>query len=350
MHLITGYSGTPHITSANDGEVNAHIFGTGSYVFDSRTRFSADIISNNVININAGEGLLNGRYFEIVTGGHDVANIDNGSAGVNRIDLIVARYTKDNESGIEDMFIHVIKGTPSATPEAPAYESGNILDGVGIADFPLYKVNIEGITIKSVESLYAIRKDIVADVKEANAITKADILADNANTLAKIKADNASHYNGIMDGTIKVPKAETSDKLGTSNVGGTGKPIYLNKGIPTACTVNNTPTTNSTALVTSGGVAAATKITQVFGQISSGNVAAGAKKDVSVNLCKQETIITGLLGAGILGDGTSLIVTGAFIREIEGRWRLTVTFYNPSNSTASDSATYGWTYMGALVS
>ena len=58
------------------------------------------------------------------------------------------------------MNIIVLKGEPGASPVAPVYENGNILDGVGIADFPLYKVTIEGLTVKKVEALFTVRKDI----------------------------------------------------------------------------------------------------------------------------------------------------------------------------------------------
>lgn len=190
MHLITGYSGEPHITSANDGQVNAHIFGKEKYVFDSRDKFSADIVSNNIVRIHSGEGLLNGRYFEIAEDSTENANIENGTAGTNRIDLIVARYEKDDESKIETMTLTTIKGIEGTNPYPPAYEQGNILDGVGVADFPLYKVTLESLTIKSVEPLFEIRKDLVTDVKENNANTLEAIKVDNQQTVEAVVTSN----------------------------------------------------------------------------------------------------------------------------------------------------------------
>lgn len=44
MHLITGYSGEPHITAANDGAVNSHIFGRESYVFNCKDKLLAQLV------------------------------------------------------------------------------------------------------------------------------------------------------------------------------------------------------------------------------------------------------------------------------------------------------------------
>ena len=34
MNIITGYKGTPHITAAQDGAVNAGIIGSGNYILN----------------------------------------------------------------------------------------------------------------------------------------------------------------------------------------------------------------------------------------------------------------------------------------------------------------------------
>jgi len=212
MHLITGHSGTAHITSANDGAVNSHVFGGGSYVFNTRNKFAASIISNNEIRIAAGEGLHNGRYFEIASQTYDTASIDNGSLDTNRIDLIVARYSKNGETNVETMTLVVIKGTPASTPVAPSYNSASVLDGATVSDFPLYKVTIEGIAVKSVTSLFTVRNDIVEDVKQDNASTLAGVQQSNASTLASIKADNATTL-----ASIKADNATTLSGIQTSN-------------------------------------------------------------------------------------------------------------------------------------
>ena len=73
---------------------------------------------------------------------------------MQRKDLIVARYSKVASTGVESMTLAVIKGTPAASnPATPAYNTGLIADGDSPVDFPLYKVNLNGISITSVERL-----------------------------------------------------------------------------------------------------------------------------------------------------------------------------------------------------
>ena len=48
----------------------------------------------------------------------------------------------------------VVKGTPAASnPAAPTYNTGTIADGDSPVDFPIYKVNLDGISITSVDAL-----------------------------------------------------------------------------------------------------------------------------------------------------------------------------------------------------
>lgn len=212
MHLITGHSGSAHITSANDGAVNAHVFGGGSYVFDTREKFAATIISATEVQIESGEGLHNGRYFEIAKDTHERVSIDTGSIGINRIDLIAARYSINGESGIETMQLVTIKGTPAQNPVAPAFNSASVLDGATVSDYPLYKVTIEGITLKSLEPLFTIRRDIVNDVVDSNAATVEEIRTSNAQTVAAVTENNA---NTLAE--IKAENATTKTEIAENN-------------------------------------------------------------------------------------------------------------------------------------
>lgn len=44
LNLITGYAGTPHITSENDGAVNAALYGSERYVLNTGQKFAYEII------------------------------------------------------------------------------------------------------------------------------------------------------------------------------------------------------------------------------------------------------------------------------------------------------------------
>lgn len=160
MSIITGYTGTPHVTSEQGGAENAGMIGIGRYVFDLEQRFAYEIISNNLVRIKNGYGINQGRTFGIVVNDYEDLTIDNGLAGVSRHDLIVARYLKVVETGIESITLEVIKGTSSTSPVDPSYETGNILEGAVEDVFPLYRVVIDELTITSVVQLFTLAPSI----------------------------------------------------------------------------------------------------------------------------------------------------------------------------------------------
>lgn len=154
MNIITGYRGIPHITSDQDRAKNQGAFGTGSYILDVGEKMAAEIVSANEIRIRDGVLSMQGCVANIAEGAYDSCDIQNGTQGMQRRDLIVARYTKDAETNVEDIQLVVIEGTPaSSSPSDPAYNDGDIQAGDSPVDFPLYRVNISGVTISSVTRL-----------------------------------------------------------------------------------------------------------------------------------------------------------------------------------------------------
>lgn len=155
MNIITGYRAEPHITAQQDRNTNIGIFGTGVHILKGvGSEMAATVISANEVEIADGQLVASGCTAEVAYGTTESMTIDNGTQGKLRIDLIVARYNRNTSTGVEDMALIVIKGTPSASdPQSPAYISGNISDGDTTVDFPLYQVNINGISITSVDAL-----------------------------------------------------------------------------------------------------------------------------------------------------------------------------------------------------
>jgi hypothetical protein len=146
MNIVTGYTGTPHVTANEAQALNQGIFGPENYVLDVGEKFSATLVDANNITIEDGEGVMQGVQFRIAPGETENVSIDSGTTGYNRIDLICARYTKDAQTGVEAVNLVVIKGTPTAsTPSAPAYNTGNVLLNDSPVDFPLYSVTLTGL-------------------------------------------------------------------------------------------------------------------------------------------------------------------------------------------------------------
>ena len=151
MNIITGYKGTPHVSAQQDRDINSAIFTTGTYILNIGSKMAATIVSANEVEIADGLVIAQGCAAEIARGTSESMSIDNGDQGMLRKDLIVLRYTKEASTGVEDMELAVIKGTPAASnPAVPSYTSGSITDGDTLVEFPIYTVNLSGITIQNV--------------------------------------------------------------------------------------------------------------------------------------------------------------------------------------------------------
>ena len=154
MNIITGYRAEPHITAQQDRNVNMGIFGAGTHIVNIGSKMAATVVSANEITIADGLLVAEGCTAEIERGTSESLEIANGSQGMLRKDLIVARYTKASGTGVEDMQLAVITGTPAASnPALPSYNTGSIVQGDTLVDFPLYTINLDGISIESVDRM-----------------------------------------------------------------------------------------------------------------------------------------------------------------------------------------------------
>lgn len=155
MNIITGYRAEPHITAQQDRDVNIGIFGASAKILKGvGSEMAATVVSANEVEIADGTFVAEGCTAEIQRGTTESMTIENGEQEMKRIDLIVARYTKDSGTGVENMQLAVVKGTPAASnPAVPSYNTGTIADGDSPVDFPIYRVNLDGISITSVDLL-----------------------------------------------------------------------------------------------------------------------------------------------------------------------------------------------------
>ena len=167
MEIITGYTGKPHVTSEQDRDVNIGVVGKGSYVLQTGMQLAAEVSSNNEIKIRDGVLMHQGCTASIKKNTYDSLIIINGSQGMKRIDLIVARYEKNQDNGIESLDLKVIQGTPAeSTTTVPEYTEGDIQAGDYVADMPMYQVIIDGLNITEVKKVCEVAPDIDALKKE----------------------------------------------------------------------------------------------------------------------------------------------------------------------------------------
>ena len=167
MEIITGYTGKPHVTSEQDRDVNIGVVGEESYVLQTGMQLAAEVSSNNEIKIRDGVLMHQGCTASIKKNTYDSLTIINGSQGMKRIDLIVARYEKNQDNGIESLDLKVIQGTPAeSTPTVPEYTEGDIQAGDYVADMPMYQVIIDGLNITEVKKVFEVAPGIDALKKE----------------------------------------------------------------------------------------------------------------------------------------------------------------------------------------
>ena len=171
VRLETGDTGIA-VTAESDGTLYSSIFGIENYVVSTGNMFKAEIQSNNKIKVSDGSAIMNGRHIRIPSGDSELVTIDNGSQGMNRIDLIVLRYKK-NSAGVESGELVVIKGMETSdVAKTPDFTHGDILTGAAQADFPLYEVELNGINIINLRSLFETVGNITGLEKQMSTINK----------------------------------------------------------------------------------------------------------------------------------------------------------------------------------
>ena len=158
LHLVTGYAGQAHITAADHGSLNAAIIGNGMYVLNRGNLLAASAVTNNQIRILDGDIMLQGRHVRLPENTYVDLTIENGEQGMLRNDLIVARYTKNNTSGVEECSLVVIKGASSASnPVDPEYTTGDLLGNQDSqTDFPLYRVPLNELAVGEPVPLFTV--------------------------------------------------------------------------------------------------------------------------------------------------------------------------------------------------
>lgn len=232
MEIITGYTGKPHVTSEQDRDVNIGVVGEGSYVLRTGMQLAAEVSSNNEIKIRDGVLMHQGCTASIKKNTYDSLTITNGSQGMKRVDLIVARYEKNQDSGIESLDLKVIQGTPSeSNPAAPQYTEGDIQAGDYVADMPLYQVIIEGLNITEVKEMFKVigsNKDLSNKVAELN------------KNITSVNSFNKNITKMIGGSKVVTAKASTSVR------------VLSNSEINNALGVTNSSNANTVVLMTNG--------------------------------------------------------------------------------------------------
>lgn len=202
IHLVTGCLGQPHITAADQAMFNASIFGSDQFVLDRGNKFAASVITNNQVRVLDGDILMQGRYIRLNEDTYVDLVIENGTQGYYRKDLIVARYTKDASTGVEDCNLVVIKGeNATSDPANPAYTNGDIINGRALLnDMPLYVVSLDGINVQGLSPLFTVKATGFSPIAHNHPIS--DVNGLQADLDSKSNTGHTHAANDITAGTF----------------------------------------------------------------------------------------------------------------------------------------------------
>lgn len=161
MKIVSGKTGTPHVTSERFRQIIEGTIGQGSYILTSGENLEPELSSNNMLKIRGGMMSHHGNMSCVELNTYDEVTLTNGSQGVKRIDLIVNRYTRNDETGLEKNEWVVIIGTPDATnPKVPEYIAGNLQNGDLTDDCPVFEVHYDGINVTEVKKLLPVMSNL----------------------------------------------------------------------------------------------------------------------------------------------------------------------------------------------
>ena len=195
MELVTGRAGSPHITAQQDRQLHQGIWGEGAYILNTGNMLEPVVQSSNKILIKDGALMYQGALFSVKVGTTDEITIDNGNQGMQRKDLVVARYTYDSEQNIESASWLVYKGTAvGSNPVLPSGISGDIQAGDNVVDVPYLAVTLNGINIVSVDVI----PEVAPDIHTIN--TSLSELTNKIKIVDILKCDIRYGSGGVIEG------------------------------------------------------------------------------------------------------------------------------------------------------
>lgn len=192
LELVTGYWGQQHVTAEQDADLNAGIIGREPCILRVGENMRAEAVTANKVRIFDGIFVGYGRVCAIDEGAYEDVEIENGTAGLLRNDMIVIKYVKDEATGIEGVSLAVLKGQTGETATDPTPNNQDIRTGAFESEMPLYRVRLNGLAIEAVERICEMPrtiKDLTSLFGQLNS------------NLSQGGVDNDVGYSKFPDGT-----------------------------------------------------------------------------------------------------------------------------------------------------
>ena len=195
MEIVSGKTGSPHVTSQQFRQILEGTIGQGSCILTSGENLEPELTSNNLLKIRSGIMAHHGNVSAVKIGTYDEVTITNGTQGMKRKDLVVNR----------------------GTPTVPVYTKGNLQEGDLVDDCPVFEITLDGINVTEVKKLLEVLpsmatiKDDLADTSGKIAVKsykQADMHLQsfyNVSAFSAYKVGREVHFNVSLD-----PKSGTT--------------------------------------------------------------------------------------------------------------------------------------------
>lgn len=155
--VIDTLVGDVHVTAEQIADVNIGTYGSGDYVLSTGRKLEAELISNNTVRIFDGAMVYCGVRDVVAANNYHDVTIENGSQGMNRNDIIVRYFKKDEETLHGSAEFKAIKGTPTEGEASdPVIEVTDLRTGALEHSMLMYRVKLEGLNVISLEPMFDI--------------------------------------------------------------------------------------------------------------------------------------------------------------------------------------------------
>ena len=231
----------------------------GDYVLESDGSFVQELSGAATIRVMGGEGVIHGNLFSLNVGSYEDVELEAGTYGLSRNDLVVVRCTKDETGALSYKLVALTGANTSGEPVDPEYITGDINADSNTHDFPLYRVKFNSVDIAAVEALFKPEKPLhqyiqdyvkeyfeehfTTDTQITISVAGADGTSMEGRTVTVTNADDGSaikefKYSGQPE-TLTLPVA-TRIRIVCDSVNGfvTPDPVERNAIAGSAMTVN----------------------------------------------------------------------------------------------------------------
>lgn len=231
MKIITGKTGKPHVTSADDRALHRAEWDGDGFLSVSQPPV---LVNSTTLRVYPCDIMFQGCHAR-VTGTYEDLTFPSGETGKKRVDILVARYTL-SEEGLEDMSLLILTGQPvesSQEPQSPVYETGIIANNVSVADMPLYKIIHDGInasgpvaiasTFPPLSNKYTKEESDLTTENIIQEISKVEKTAAKAQSIANDAASMAEEAIGRAEEAQRTADTASSKADNAQNTADTAK-------------------------------------------------------------------------------------------------------------------------------